>query len=220
MTDEFHVAREMYLKTIYNLESRNGAARTGDIAKSLGITPGSVTNTLKVLESKGLIAHEPYKDAKLTEMGLKLALSVFRRHRLAETLLTRVLKLDWVRSHEEASKLEHAISDDLANSIEKALDAPRTCPHGNPIPSETGSMQPVRDQPLSDLDNGDSATVSRVPYENADLLRYLATLGMVPGVEIHVEEKASSDGPMLVKVGSSSYPLALDVASAIYVSKA
>src|SRR3989304_8749929 len=127
MSHEFIIAPEMYLKTIYSLESRNGAARTGDIAKILGITPGSVTNTLEVLESKGLVAREPYKGVKLTGEGRKLALSVFRRHRLAERLLTDLLKIDWVESHEEACKLEHAISPNLANSMEKVLNKPPMC---------------------------------------------------------------------------------------------
>jgi len=209
----------MYLKTIYNLESRNGAARTGDIANILDITPGSVTNTLEVLESKGMVAREPYKGVKLTGAGLKIALSVFRRHRLAERLLTDVLKLDWIETHEEACKLEHVISDHLAKAIEKALGEPRTCPHGNPIPAEDGSMAVQKDRALSELGNGESATVSRIPDPNAELLRYLTTLGMFPGVKIHVEEKAPFKGPMLVKVGSSSYPLSLDVASVIYVNK-
>lgn len=213
------IAPEMYLKTIYNLESKNGAARTGGIAKILDITPGSVTNTLEVLESKGLVAREPYKGVKLTNEGQKLALSVFRRHRLAERLLTDVLKLDWTDSHEEACKLEHVISDRLATSIEKALGEPQTCPHGNPIPSESGSMPNAKDQPLSELGDGESATLSRIPDENVELLRYLSTLGMFPGVRIEVEEKAPFKGPMLVKVGSNSYPLSLEVASSIYVSK-
>jgi DtxR family Mn-dependent transcriptional regulator len=209
----------MYLKTIFNLESRNGAARTGDIANILDITPGSVTNTLEVLESKGMVAREPYKGVKLTSDGLKIALSVFRRHRLAERLLTDVLKLDWIESHEEACKLEHVISDRLATAIEKALGEPRTCPHGNAIPAEDGSIAPPNDRALSELGNGETATVSRIPDPNAELLRYLTTLGMFPGVRIQVEEKAPFKGPMLVKVGSSSYPLSLDVASVIYVNK-
>jgi DtxR family Mn-dependent transcriptional regulator len=219
LSHEFLTAPEMYLKTIYNLESKNGAARTGDIANILGITPGSVTNTLEVLESKGLVAREPYKGVKLTNDGLKLAISVFRRHRLAERLLTDVLKLDWTESHDEACKLEHVISERLAASIEKVLGEPKTCPHGNPIPSENGSMPSSEDQPLAQLEKGDSATVSRIPDPNAELLRYLTTLGMFPGVRVHIEEKAPFKGPMLVKVGSSSYPLSLDVASVIYVSK-
>ena len=219
LSHEFQIAPEMYLKTIYNLETRTEAARTGDIANILGITPGSVTNTLEVLESKGLVKREPYKGVKLTEQGRKLALTVFRRHRLAEKLLTDVLHLGWTESHEEACKLEHAISDRLASSIEKTLNHPHTCPHGNPIPSENGSMTVPDGQALSELGNGQTATVTRVPDENTELLRYLATLGMYPGVKVEVEEKAPFKGPMLVKVGSSSYPLSLDVASGIYVKK-
>ena len=219
MSHEFQIAPEMYLKTIYNLESKSGAARTGDIANVLGITPGSVTNTLEVLESKGLVAREPYKGVKLTGEGLKVALSVFRRHRLAERLLTDFLKLDWTDSHDEACKLEHVISNSLANSIEKALSQPLTCPHGNPIPSQDGTMPPSKDQPLSELGNGETATVCRIPDPNSELLRYLATLGMFPGVKIEIEEKAPFKGPMMVKVGSSSYPLSLDVASGIYVTR-
>jgi DtxR family Mn-dependent transcriptional regulator len=127
--------------------------------------------------------------------------------------------LDWTDSHEEACKLEHVISDHVAKSIEKALGQPQTCPHGNPIPTEDGTMPPSKDQPLSELGNGEVATVSRIPDPNAEILRYLATLGMFPGVKIEVEERAPFKGPMLVKVGSSSYPLSLDVASGIYVKR-
>ena len=219
MSHEFAIAPEMYLKVIYSLEVRTGVARTGDIAKILQITPGSVTNTLEVLETRGLVAREPYKGVKLTDQGRKLAVSVFRRHRLGERLLTDVLHLDWAESHEEACKLEHVISDSLASSIEKALGRPKTCPHGNPIPDEHGSTEPTKNESLSDLGNGEKATVIRIADENTDLLRYLATLGMHPGVRIEVEEKAPFNGPMLVKVGSTSYPLSLDVAEGIYVKR-
>lgn len=219
MSHEFSVAPEMYLKTIYNLEAKTGAARTGDIARILNITPGSVTNTLEVLEGKGLVEREPYKGVKLTGAGRNLALSVFRRHRLAERLLTDLLHYDWAESHDEACKLEHAVSDNLANSIEKTLNNPETCPHGNPIPDEKGYLSPSKSEALSNLSAGQHAVVTEIPDENTELLRYLANLGMLPGVEVKVEEKAPFKGPMLVKVGSNSYPLSLDVADGIFVNK-
>lgn len=219
MSHEFSVAPEMYLKTIYNLETKTGAARTGDIAKILKITPGSVTNTLEVLEGKGLVEREPYKGVKLTEQGRVLAISVFRRHRLAERLLTDVLHYDWADSHEEACRLEHAVSDNLAASIEKTLANPQTCPHGNPIPDEKGYLAPSKSEALSNLGAGQHGVVTEIPDENTELLRYLANLGMIPGVEVKVEEKAPFKGPMMVRVGSNSYPLSLDVAAGIYVNK-
>jgi len=219
LSHEFFTAPEMYLKTIYNLEWRNGSARTGDIAKILNITPGSVTNTLEVLEGKGLVLREPYKGVNLTEDGRKLALSVFRRHRLAERLLVDVLGMGWAESHDEACKLEHSISDQVANLIQKKLDNPKACPHGNPIPDEKGLMTPTKSDALSALDNGENAVVNMIPDENTEVLRYLSTLGMVPGAKITVEEKAPFKGPMLVKVGDNSYPISLDVASGIFVSR-
>ena len=219
MSHEFFTAPEMYLKTIYNLEWRNGSARTGDIAKILKITPGSVTNTLEVLEGKGLVVREPYKGVNLTADGRKLALSVFRRHRLAERLLVDLLGMGWAESHEEACMLEHSISDHVATSIQKRLGDPKTCPHGNPIPDEKGSMAPVKSDALSTLENGENAVVSMIPDETTEILRYLATLGMTPGAKITVEEKAPFKGPMLVKVGENSYPISLDVASGIFVTK-
>ena len=219
MSHEFFTAPEMYLKTIYNLEWRNGSARTGDIAKILRITPGSVTNTLEVLEGKGLVVREPYKGVNLTAEGRKLALSVFRRHRLAERLLVDLLGMGWADSHEEACRLEHSISDEVANSIQKRLGDPKTCPHGNPIPDEKGSMAPMKSDALSTLENGEKAAVTMIPDETTEILRYLSTLGMTPGAKITVEEKAPFKGPMLVKVGESSYPISLDVASGIYVTR-
>jgi DtxR family Mn-dependent transcriptional regulator len=219
LSHEFSVAPEMYLKAIYNLEAKTGAARTGDIAKVLDITPGSVTNTLEVLEGKGLVAREPYKGVKLTAQGKKIAMSVFRRLRLAERLLTEVLHYDWTDAHEEACKLEHAISDNLASSIQKSLGNPQTCPHGNPIPDEKGYVPPSSGEVLSNLESGQNAVVSHIPDENTELLRYLAKLGMFPGVKITVEEKAPFKGPMLVRVGSNSYPLSLDIASGIFVNR-
>jgi len=196
-----------------------GSAKTGDVAKILGITPGSVTNTLEVLETKGLVVREPYRGVKLTDSGRKIALLVFRRHRLAERLLTDALHFNWTDAHDEACKLEHAISEPLASSIEKTLGGPKVCPHGNPIPDETGQVQRGNGQPLSELRSGELATVSRIPDENTSLLRYLSSLGMTPGTKIKVEEVAPFRGPMLVKVGASSYPLSPDVAAGIYVNR-
>jgi DtxR family Mn-dependent transcriptional regulator len=99
------------------------------------------------------------------------------------------------------------------------LEDPKTCPHGNPIPDETGAVPPMKCSALSSLDSGEHAVVCMIPDESTELLRYLSTLGMFPGAKIGVEEKAPFKGPMLVKVGDNSYPISLDVASGIFVTK-
>lgn len=219
MSHEFKVAPEMYLKTIYTLEAKTGSAKTGDVAKILVITPGSVTNTLEALETKGLVSRDPYRGVKLTNAGRKIAFLVFRRHRLIERLLTDKLHFDWAESHEEACKLEHSLSDRLASSIEKELGNPQTCPHGNPIPNESGQVRATNGQPLSELQSGETAIVSHIPDESAALLKYLASLRMFPGTKIEIEEVAPFSGPMLVRVAANSYPLSTDIAAGIYVNK-
>ena len=112
---------EEYLEQIYRLEKEHGVARTKHLSEMVGVSLGTVTNTIKALESQNLITHKPYKGVNLTEAGLKIAIDVIRRHRLAERLLTDFLKLDWSRVHEHACRLEHAIADDLIKPLEKAL---------------------------------------------------------------------------------------------------
>lgn len=211
---------EEYLEAIYRLERKIGLARTGEIARQLRVVPGSVTNTIKHLERHGWVIREPYKGVKLTEKGRRIALSVIRRHRLSERLLTDILRLDWSKAHDAACELEHAITDDyVLKALEKTLGKPKTCPHGNPIPSESGEITEEGMEPLTHLDIGEEGTVIKIIDESSDLLRYLATLNLMPGVKVQIEEKAPFNGPIVVKIMGSSYALGRNVASAIWVKR-
>jgi len=210
---------EEYLEAIYRLEEKVGFAKTIELARQLKVVPGSVTNTIESLEKRGLIVHEPYKGVRLTEKGRKLALRVLRKHRLAERLLTDVVRLDWSKVHDAACKLEHAISKDVINPLEKALGHPKTCPHGNPIPSELGKVVEEKSKVLANLNPGESGVIVKITEEKRDLLQYLATLGLMPGTPIVIEEKAPFNGPVMVRVKGASYALGRDVASFIWVKK-
>lgn len=210
---------EEYLEAIYRLEEKEGFAKTIELARQLKVVPGSVTNTIESLEKRGLIVHEPYKGVRLTEKGRKLALKVLRRHRLAERLLTDVVRLDWSKVHDAACKLEHAISKDVIKPLEKALGHPKTCPHGNPIPSELGKVVEEKSKLLADLNPGESGVIVKITEEKRDLLQYLATLGLMPGTPLVIEEKAPFNGPVMVRVKGASYALGRDVASSIWVKK-
>ena len=211
---------EEYLEAIYRLEKKTGLAKTMELARQLKVVPGSVTNTIEGLERRGLVIHEPYKGVKLTEKGRKLALNVLRRHRLAERLLTDILHLDWSEAHDAACKLEHAIATDIIKPLEKALGHPKTCPHGNPIPTACGGIIEERSEPLMSLNPKESGIIVKITEEEPSILQHLAALGLILGVSVEVEQKAPFGGPVTVRVGEASYTLDHKVVSVINVRRA
>jgi DtxR family Mn-dependent transcriptional regulator len=110
-----------------------------ELARILNVVPGSITNTIEALEKRDLVIHKPYRGVKLTKKGQKIATNVLRRHRLAECLLTDILHLNCDEVHDEACKLEHVLSEKILNPLETILEYPKTCPHGNPIPTKKSS---------------------------------------------------------------------------------
>jgi len=210
---------EEYLEAIYRLEKKKGFARTMELARQLKVVPGSVTNTVEGLERRGFVIHEPYKGVKLTEKGRKLALDVLRRHRLAERLLTDILHIDWSEAHDAACKLEHAIPADIIKPLEKTLGHPKTCPHGNPIPTACGGILEEKSEPLVNLSPKVSGVIVKIIEEKTEVLQHLAKLGITPGVIVEVEKKTSFGGPVTIRVGENSYALDYKVASIINVKR-
>jgi DtxR family Mn-dependent transcriptional regulator len=209
-----HVLEE-YLEAIWRLQEKTSPVKTGELAQELQVTPGAVTNTLTHLEEHKLIMRNPYRGITLTAKGRTAALRVIRNHRLAERLLTEVLRMDWSDVHDAACELEHAITDDMIRPLEKTLKEPTTCPHGNPIPDETGRFHEEKSEPLSHFKPKDKAVLVKITDEKSDMLRYLASLGLMPGAIVEVQEKAPFEGPIIVKVMGASYALGRDVASIV-----
>jgi len=219
-TQDISATVEEYLEAIYRLEEKKGSAKTGDLAKELSVTLGTITNTIESMEKQNLVIHKPYKGVRLTRKGRKLALDVVRRHRLSERLLTDILRLEWSKAHDAACKLEHAIADEgILKPLEEALGKPKTCPHGNPIPTESGKVVEEKSELLTSLNLGEECTIVKITDERQDLLQYLATLGLVPGANVQIEERAPFNGPIMVKVMGASYALGRNVASVIWVKK-
>ena len=219
MAREVSIIIEEYLEGIYRLQEKSGVARTSELVKLLKVAPGTITNTVERLEREGLVTHEPYKGVKLTEKGRKIALQVLRRHRLSERLLTDILHIKWDKAHKAACKLEHAIDDDIAKNLEKVLGHPKTCPHGNPIPTKCGGIIEEESESLTNLDLKESGTIVKITEEKPDVLRYLATLGLMPGASVKVEEKIPFNGPIVLKVKGASRALGRNVASIIKVKR-
>lgn len=213
-----HTAEE-YLEHIYRLEKKHGVARTKILAGAIGVSLGTVTNTVEALERRKLVVHKPYKGVKLTETGRKIALKVIRRHRLSERLLTDFFKICWSDAHDHACRLEHVITSELSKPLEKELGHPKTCPHGNPIPTVCGGIFEEESMPLVDIDDEYKYVVVKVVDERSELLKYLSKIGLVPGSRIEVVEKTPFNGPLTLEIDGKSHSLSREIASLIWVRK-
>ena len=187
-----------YLKVIWEL-SGSGAASTTDVAARLSVAPASVSRMLGRLKEMGLVRYERYYGASLTEKGRAEALRLVRRHRLIETFLLEHLGYPWQDVHEEAERLEHAVSDNFTERLAKLLGYPVHDPHGDPIPAEDGTLNPEDSHPLNEAEVGDRVRISRVNHEEALVLTYLGERGIVPGRSFEVKEVRALDGVVTVE---------------------
>lgn len=208
-----------YLKAIHELNVGGGSAATSLIAERLGVAAGSVTGMLKRLASRGLVEHVPYYGARLTHTGETEAIRLIRRHRVLELFLVQVLGYGWDEVHEEAERLEHAVSDLLIERMAAVLGDPAEDPHGAPIP-EVGVAFEDRQYPsLWELETGMSGVLRRVPDEDAAALRYLAELDLRPGVSLHVVDRAPFNGPLRVRVGDVVHTIGAELSRALQVER-
>ncbi|MDY0088317.1 MAG: metal-dependent transcriptional regulator [Coriobacteriia bacterium] len=207
---------EEYLETIYKLAEK-GKVRPTPIAEALNVSGPTVTATLKRLQRRGLIMRSD-GDVVLTEQGELHAIDIIRRHRVAERFLFDVLGLSWEEAHEDACRLEHALSPRVLEALEEYLDNPEVCPHGHPIPSAEGEIARVEGIALCDVRRGQTARIVQVPEDDEAMLAYLGSLGMYPETPVLVREIAPFEGPLLIEVKGMSYALGRDVAERILVT--
>lgn len=184
---------ENYLKAILTL-SEESIATDGDctitrLAAVVGVTKGTATSMIKKLAEGRLVKYEKYGLITLTAKGRYLAVDVLRRHRIVEQFLVQVVGLDWSEVHVEAERLEHAISPALLDRLDAMLGRPDVDPHGDPIPRPTPAHaeQPVL-VPLSACLAGQRVKVARITDQQSPFLRFLASIGVKPGVRIEIVE--------------------------------
>ena len=209
-----HEAEE-YLEAIYRLQKRRGVAKTTELASELNVVPGSVTNTIQNLKKHGLVKHEPYRGVKLTAEGKTIALRILRRHRLAERLLTDILDAEWSSVHEDACKLEHALTKEVIVLLEKKLGYPKSCPHGNPIPAANGKVEEEKCYPLTEASINKPCLVARIIDEKREKLLVLANNGIKPDTTVRVVERKPFS--VVLYVAKKKCILNNDVASIVLV---
>ena len=174
-------------------------AGTKDVAARLSISAASVTNMFARLQEMGLVEYERYRGATLTDRGREEALRLVRRHRLIETFLLEHLGYDWQEVHEEAERLEHAVSDGFTERLAEFLGHPDHDPHGDRIPSAEGNLEPDDSFLLSEAGAGQRVLISKVSDEDASMLDYLGKHGLVPGRMLTVREVRSFDAVVTVE---------------------
>lgn len=211
---------ENYAKVIYQLQEHGEVpVHTSAVAERLGVAPASASGMLKRLADGGLVDYEPYRGARLTDRGERLALEVIRHHRLLELFLAEVLEMPWDRVHQEAEVLEHHISEDLEELIATKLGQPALDPHGDPIPSRELAISDEDTVALSEMEPGQSGVFARVSDRDASMLRYLADRGIQPGAKLRVGEREPFGGPVMVEIGEDAHSLGAELAERMRVAE-
>ena len=226
---------EEYLETIYDLENRDGSAKTTAIAKCMKIAPASVTEVLRSLAAKGLVQYEPYRGAALTKNGKTIAETIKRRHRLLEVFLTDVLKINREKVHDEACKMEHTISGETENALCRLLAAPSRCPHGSPIGpcnrtvgtcTECGPEKEEVERSSGFRDRKIIAITDLVPNQKGKIafirgdckvVQRLSDLGLTLGTNVSVIRRAPMNGPVEVSVRRTKLAIDHVIAENIFV---
>ena len=216
-TDKLSNAVQDYLKAIYALDAAGARVTTSALAGRMEVSAPSATAMMKRLTDLGLAERSPYRGVVLTEAGRRGALEVLRHHRLLERYLVDTLGLPLDKVHAEADRLEHALSEELEARIDEALGFPTHDPHGDPIPDRNLEIISAEARALLDLAPGDRATVSRVPDADADLLRYLDELALVPGQPVELTAIAPFGGPLSIRTGTGEHAIARELAAAVSV---
>jgi DtxR family Mn-dependent transcriptional regulator len=206
------------LKAVYRLSRDDDGVHTGALAEAMGVSPGTATAAVKRLAERGLLDHRPYRGVELTVLGRRAAVAAIRRHRIVERFLSDMLGYAWNEADRLAGSFEHDLPTEVEERLFVALDRPSTCPHGFPIPEpETGEIPEM--PPLYALEPGDVAVVAVPGSTDPEVVAFLDTLGLRPGVSVEVREKHPFDGPMVLRVDGHDRTVGQKVASQIYVRR-
>lgn len=207
-------AIEEYLQAIYTLADEGASVIAARIAEFLGVSAPAVSEMLHRLERDGLVTISDRHEVRLTAAGQTAANTVVRRHRLVERFLVDILGYEWWKVHDEAERLEHALSPEMEERMQRVLGDPTTCPHGNPMPGVRAA--PTRT--LGSLGPGQTSVIERIPDQfehESGFLEYLDSVGLRPGVSVTLVSQGS--GGLRVSVDGGSRDVRADCAQKVWV---
>ena len=213
------LTEENYIKSIYSLSLEPGEVSVSALAKKLQVKLPTINSMIKKLASKKLVSYAPYQGIKLTEKGKKEALSIIRKHRLAELFLVKVMGLGWEEVHDIAEQLEHVNSERFYNRIDELLGYPKVDPHGEPIPDPHGRIASKNRISLSAAAEGQSFKITAVAEDEKSFLDHLNAKGLQIGDHIIIKKKEGYDGSIALIHKKKEIILSHQVADRIWVEE-
>lgn len=208
-----------YLAEIYRLQQDAPTVSTTSLAERLNVSAPAVPRMLRRLKNAGYVKHIPYQGVELTELGLEQALAEIRRHRILEVFLVNVMGFTWDETHEHADDLGKGLNDVVVERMAEMTDQPTRCPHGEPIPAADGTLTPPDDMCIMNLPVGYRGVISRVRTHDPERLRYLASLGLVPGTPLEIVGRAPFNGPMRLRLQREEVVLGAELTKSLWLSQ-
>jgi DtxR family Mn-dependent transcriptional regulator len=208
---------EDYLRALCKLQSSGKPAAVGDVAQHLGVTPASVTGMFRSLAKKKLVSYQPYRGVELTNLGRRLAIRILRRHRLIERYLVDVLHVPWEEAHQEADAWEHVLSPKMEARFDQLLGNPTTDPHGAVIPTVEGKIPSRPCSPMNKMKTGDTGIVAEVSDHDPNLLRYLESVGILPGASVLCLRHEAYEGSLLLQVNSTQRRIGFEATAHVHI---
>ncbi len=210
-------AMQRYAAEIYRLQQDHEQVPLSLLSSQVESSAQAISTMVKRLSKGGYLVHEPYRGVRLTSAGEKIAMPSLRRHRLTEVFLVKVMGYDWAAAHELSDVFEKGINAELEDRVFELAGKPTRCPHGEPIPSKDGIMPIMKDEPLVNVPSGSDCLVSRVRTHNPDKLRYIAELGLVPGVSFHLLSCAPFQGPLRLNMKPHDHIIGYELSQSLWV---
>lgn len=210
-------AMRRYAAEIYRLQQDFEQVSLSLLSSHVEASAQAISTMVKRLNKSGYLVHEPYKGVRLTADGEKIAMPSLRRHRLTEVFLVKVMQYDWASAHELSDVFERGVNDELEDRIDELAGHPTRCPHGEPIPSKTGILPQVKDEPLVNVPSGSECIVSRVRTHDSDKLRYIAEIGLVPGKPFHLLSCAPFKGPLRLEMKPHDHIIGYELSQSLWV---
>jgi DtxR family Mn-dependent transcriptional regulator len=211
------LAMQRYAAEIYRLQQDHEQVPLSLLSTHIETSAQAISTMVKRLNKGGYLVHEPYRGVRLTPAGEKIAMPSLRRHRLTEVFLVKVMGYDWAAAHELSDVFEKGLNDEIEDRVFELAGKPTRCPHGEPIPSKDGIMPIIKDEPLVSVPSESDCIVSRVRTHNSDKLRYIAELGLVPGVSFHLLSCAPFQGPLRLQMKPHDHIIGYELSQSIWV---